>query len=124
MEKVFQGGKWFVIFCAVFILVWFAQQTVSSMRLEDEAKEIGRGIFTWFWPAENCQSEAEITEASIISKNDNDAVIKIKGKQVLLRYNPASSLDRKNARQQTMDCSALLTLYRQNNRWILGRLEL
>ncbi len=123
MEKIF-SWKVLVSFCAVFILAWVALQTVSNMRLEEEAKIIGSNIFFWEWPGENWKSQAEITTATVIKKSDNDAVIKISGKQLLTVSEPGTSLDNSSTESQTVDCTAVLTLYRQSGNWVLGRVEL
>jgi hypothetical protein len=142
MEKLF-SWKVLVSFCAVFIVTWVLLQAVSSLRLEDEAKLIGESIFCWQWPGENWQSKAEMTGAAIISKTNNDAVIKVNGKQKISAYageythsesgikddeneqnTAAKPLDNSSIRSETVDCSAVLTLYRRSGKWVLGRVEL
>lgn len=123
MEKLFLSGKWFVGFCALFIVVWAALQIVANMRLESEAQMIGDEVFSWFWSGENVQSKAQMDEASIERKSDNDALVRVKGKQTLIRYNPGETLDISGGRSETVDCSAMLTLYRKNDKWVLGRVE-
>lgn len=140
MEKVFSWPV-LVSICAVFIVVWISLQAVTTMRLEAEASMIGDRIFSWSWPAENLQSRAEITEASIIHKGDNDAVVKVSGKQTLIVSSNSDSagkadeapgqekpgekpLDLAGNRSETVECSAVLTLYRQSGKWVLGRVEL
>ena len=123
MEKLF-SWKVLVSFCTVFVVSWIALQTVSNMRLEGEAELIGADIFCWNWPGENWQSRAQMTEASIISKSANDAVIKVSGKQQIIARPPGKALDNLSGQSQTVDCSAILTLYRKSNRWVLGRAEL
>lgn len=123
MEKLF-SWKVLVSFCAVFVVTWVLLQAVTTMRLESEAKLIGDSIFLWQWPGENWQSQAEMTEASIISKGENDAVIKVTGKQKLTVHEPGTSLDNSSGKSETVDCSAVLTLYRQSGKWVLGRVEL
>lgn len=120
MDRLF-SWKVLVSFCAVFIVTWIALQTVSNMRLETEAQMIGEGIFSWSWPGENWESTAQIKEASIIRKSDNDAVIKVSGKQQITAGKP---LDNSRTQSQTVDCSAVLTLYRKSGKWVLGRVEL
>jgi hypothetical protein len=123
MEKVF-SWKVLVSFCAVFIVTWILLQTVSTMRLESEAELIGSSLYCWNWPGSEWHSQAEMTEASIIRKGDNDAVVKVSGKQILTAGNRASSLDNSQSRSETVDCSAVLTLYRKSGKWVLGRVEL
>lgn len=99
-------------------------QVVSNMRLEAEAQMLAEDLFAWDWPGENWQSAAEITGSSIVSKSDNDAIIKISGKQKLTRIQAEKPLDNSGSESQTVDCSAILTLYKQSGKWILGRVEL
>ncbi len=94
---------------------------VSTMRLENEAELIGDSVFSWDWPGD-WTSRAEMTKASIIRKTDNDAVIKVSGKQQLSMHDP-SSAPNSNAKSETLDCSAILTLYRDHGKWALGRVE-
>ena len=123
MEKVF-SWKVLVAFCTIFIVSWVALQTVSNMRLEGEAELIGDKIFNWQWPDATWQSKAEMTQASIIRKSDNDAVIKVTGKQILTTTDPGQSLDNPSGNTETVECSAVLTLYKQSGKWVLGRVEL
>lgn len=126
MEKVFSWPV-LVTICGIFIAVWIALQAVSTMRLEAEAQMLGAKIFSWNWPGENWQSRAEITETSIIRKGDNDAVIRIKGKQHVSLVDEKSggkALDIKEQSSETVDCTAVLTLYKMSGKWVLGRVEL
>ena len=125
LEKLF-SWKVLVAFCALFIVTWILLQTVQNMRLENEAQMIGDRIFSWSWPDQNWnwQSRGEITEASILRKSDNDAVIKVTGKQIITELQPGQTLDNSSGRSETVDCSATLTLYRKSNKWVLGRVEL
>jgi len=123
MEKFF-SWKILVSFCAVFIVTWVALQTVSTMRLQGEAELLATRIFSWDWPDQNWRSTVEITDASIVHKGDNDAVIKVAGKQKIMPGNDKQSLDNSAVKSETVDCSAVLTLYRKSGKWVLGRVEL
>lgn len=128
MEKIF-SWKVLVGFCAVFLVSWIMLQIVSNWRLEAEAQILGEGVFSWAWPGENWESKAQITEVSIVRKSDYDAIIKVSGKQVLTVREPGESLDNSPGRSETVDCSAVLTLYKQSDKesgdkWVLGRVEL
>ncbi len=90
------------------------------MRLENEAELIGDAIFSWDWPGD-WKSTGEMTKATIIRKTDKDAIIKVSGKQTLNLLD--SKQQNPNGKSETVDCSALLTLYLQNGRWVLGRVE-
>lgn len=120
MEKLFRPGKWLVLFCGVFLLLYGVLQYVSNARLKEEASLLGKNIFTWTWRGVDWRSEAEITNADVVQKSANDAVVKIKGRQTLL-----VSEDR--TAPEVVDCSATLTLYRTSikNRdyWVLGKVE-
>lgn len=122
MDKIFSWPV-LVSFCAIFIVTWVALQSVSNMRVEAKAQMYGDKIFSWNWPDQNMQSRAEITEASILKKSDNDALVKISGKQLLTVRSGTDSLDNPPGKTDTVDCSATLTLYRKNNDWELGRVE-
>ncbi len=122
MEKIFSWPV-LVSFCAIFIVTWVALQSVSNMRVEAKAQWFGDKVFSWNWPDEKMQSRAEITEASIVKKSDNDAIVKISGKQVLTVNPGTDSLDNSPGKTETVDCTAVLTLYRKNNDWELGRVE-
>ncbi|MBX9571826.1 MAG: hypothetical protein K2X77_23235 [Candidatus Obscuribacterales bacterium] len=132
MDKVF---SWPVLvgICGVFLAVWVALQFLSTMRLQEEAKEIGVSVYSWNWPGENWQSSAEMTQAEIVHRTDNDAVVKVSGKQTLKtsggEKNSGNPLDISKQRSETVDCSVTLTLYRQGTgqagyQWVLGRVEL
>ncbi len=132
MDKVF---SWPVLvgICGVFLAVWVALQFLSTMRLQEEAKEIGVSVYSWNWPGENWQSSAEMTQAEIVHRSDNDAVVKVSGKQTLKtsggEKNSGNPLDISKQRSETVDCSVTLTLYRQGTgqagyQWVLGRVEL
>lgn len=122
MDKIF-SWKVLVSFCAIFIVSWVALQTVQSMRLQEEAQVYASQIFDWEWPGE-CRSQATFTEANIIKKSDNDAVIKVSGKQIITALQAAESLDNSPQRSETVDCAATLTLYKKSGNWVLGRVEL
>lgn len=124
LEKLFLSSKWFVVFCALFIVVWLALQVVSNMRLENESQIIGNNLFSWTWPERSWESRGDITKVSILQKTDNDAVVEVIGKQTLLKPPETARLDREAQQSETVDCSAKLTLYRRNNKWVLGRVEL
>lgn len=116
-------GWYFVGFCAVFIVIFVTLKTVSNMRVEAEAEELAQTIFNWKWPGMNWESAAKVTGVEIISRSDNDAVVKVSTKQEVTAYPPGEALDLSNKRSQTVDSTATLTLYKQNDKWIVGRVE-
>ncbi len=124
MEAIFRPSKWFVIFCGILVATWGILQYVSNLRLEREAEGVGARVFTWFWPGDNWLSEARITSASIERRTETDAIVKVKGKQVLTFFARGQDRNDKTARSETVDCSATLTFYRLSNNWVLGKVEL
>lgn len=88
MDNVFRPGKWLVLFCGVFVLLWGALQFVSNSRLKQEAEVVGQHLFTWTNQGDRMESFASITDATILEKSDRDAVVQIKGQQTLAFYPP------------------------------------
>lgn len=135
MDKIF---SWPVLvgICGTFLVVWISLQFLSTMRLQEEAKDIGDRVFSWEWPGQDWQSSAKMTEAEIVRRTDNDAVVRVSGKQTLTNKtidgaenNSANPVDISKQRSETVDCSVTLTLYRQGTgqagyQWVLGRVEL
>lgn len=127
MENLFRPGKWLVLFCGVFILLYGVLQYVSNTRLKQEATIVGATIFTWSWPGGNFESQAKITDANVVQKGSNDAVVKVKGTQV---YKDLGGPENKvvAAKTETVDCSATLHFYRMSNKnkdyWVLGKVEI
>ncbi len=124
MENIFRPNKWFVLFCGLLIVVWGGYQIVANMRVADEAKTAGKGIFTWDWPDHGWSSSAEITEATVVQRSDTDAIVKIKGEQRLTSSRLNASGEQESERPEVVDLSATLTFYRSSNNWVLGRVEL
>jgi hypothetical protein len=122
MENIFRPGKWFVLFCGMFIILWGVLQYVSNARLKEEATMIGAGIFTWSWPGGDFASKGQITDASVVQKNANDAVVKIKGKQ---SFGPESTIA---SNPEVVDVEATLYFYKTSidnkDYWMLGKVEL
>lgn len=121
MENIFRPGKWLVLFCGVFLLLYGVLQYVSNARLKEEATMVGTGIFTWSWPGEY-ESRAQITDADVVTKNANDAVVKIRGKQIMGSEATIAS------NPQTEDIEATLYFYKTSidnkDYWMLGKVEL
>src|SRR5262249_41594302 len=119
MEKLFHPNKWFVGFCALLIVVFFALQYVVSERLQGLAKAWGEQVFTWDWPGVE-QSKVTITKTELVKRTDVDAVLKVTGTQLIERV---GATDPAQAKSET-ECGALLTFYKSNNEWVLGKVEL
>jgi hypothetical protein len=119
MENFFRPGKWFVLFCGVFVLIYAALQYVSNSRLKTEAQIVGSHIFTWKWPGSACLSQAEITDAQILRKTESDAVVQVKGKQSLLNDSAKGTANE--------ECTAILTFYKRSihnqDYWELGQVQ-
>lgn len=122
VNKIFSPGKWFVIFCGLFVLVWLGLQYVANMRLQEDAKIAANEVFTWDWPQigeQKWASKAEITDVSVVQKTDNDAIVKVKGKQQVVFISGDGP-----GQSEVVDCGATLNFYKKNNQWQLGRVEL
>ena len=87
-------GWYFVGFCAVFIVIFMTLKTVSNMRVEAEAEMLAQELFNWKWSGENWESVAQVPAVEIISRGDNDAVVKVKAKKEVVSYAPGQRLDR------------------------------
>jgi hypothetical protein len=124
MEKIFTPNKWFVLFCTVFIGIFVGLQYVIRERVETAAKQIGEQVFTWDWQDKNICSRARMSKAKIIKLTENDAVIQLSGEQ---EFSPLERAKPNPAKPETLDhspCQATLTFYKQQNNWVLGRVEL
>jgi hypothetical protein len=120
MEKLFRPNKWFVAFCGLLIVVFFSLQYVSQMRLKSLAEAWGVQVFTWDWPGQGLHSSAKMTKAEVVKKTESDAILKVTGTQTVDR---AGEADLAKKRTETA-CGALLTFYKSNNDWVLGKVEL
>ncbi len=133
MKKIFSFNKFFISFCAFFILVWIALQAVSYMRFTDMAKVDGERILAWQWPDKNAKSLIKICETKILKKDHNEAIVKILATQLIEPISPNSlflpALDRARpgviGQPNEVDSKSAVTLtyYRTNNQWFLGRVE-
>lgn len=115
MEKFFRPNKLFVAFCLLLIIVWVTLQQVSTLRIAEIARQEAADIFTWNWPSE-VSSGVEITGADVVKRSENEAVVKVQGRQKLAHGNGKKV-------EWPVECSAVLTLYRLNRNWVLGRVE-
>jgi hypothetical protein len=133
MEKIFSPNKFFLSFCILFIVVWLGLQVVSYMHLTNQAKLDGERIFNWNWPSKNMHSTAEIYETKILSRSSNDATVKVLAREHIDKVGSGRSephpyenvADPESGRMQSAptNCAALLTYYRMNNKWFLGKVE-
>jgi hypothetical protein len=121
MDRIFTANKWFVAFCAALIIVWVALQFVINLRLTAIAKMDSERILDWSWPSKNLRSKAEVVSAEVLKRSETDAVVKVKAKQQLLQQNQPGEpfVDTGGIN----DCQAILTYYKANHRWFLGKVE-
>jgi hypothetical protein len=124
MENIFRPNKWFVMFCGLLVCVWLGLQLVATMRLADEAKLVGKHVFTWEWPAAGLYSSATIGKADVIRRSDTDAIVKVKGEQLLTSARQSADGKPGSERSEVVECGATLTFYKSSNDWVLGRVEL
>jgi hypothetical protein len=127
MEKLFRPNKWFVLFCGFLIAVWLGLQYVSNARIEEASKVLALEIFDWSWP-EKVSSKVEITGVSILNKGENEAKVRVKGKQEFVRLSNDNSQKKEDegnssAQISPTESAVVLTLYRSNRNWVLGKVE-
>jgi len=121
MDKFFIPNKWLVLFCAVFIAIVGTLQWVINSRLQATAKNYGDEIFSWVWLDRNVCAKADMTDAKVLHRSENDAVVQVSGEQTLGAFDGSLPCNLKN---YTGPCQATLTFYRLQNRWELGKVEL
>ncbi len=135
MEKLFRPNRIFVIFCLLLIIVWLGLQYVSNMRVSEAAKVEAEGVFDWKWPGQ-VSSNVEITDVSVLSKSENEARVRVRAKQTFTKLadaekeadqgNQEKSAKENQPAQGTAssgDTACVLTLYRSNRNWVLGKVE-
>ncbi len=137
MEKIFRPNRIFVIFCLLLIFVWLGLQYVSNMRISEAASSEALEIFDWQWPGQ-VASNVEITNVSVLSKSENEAKVRVKAKQTLTKLAEAvaDSTEKKDKPNDSnpdtqpahgaatsSDTACVLTLYRSNRNWVLGKVE-
>ena len=109
MEKFFTLNKFFFFFCILFALEFIGLQIVSYMHITNQAKLDGERIFNWNWPSKNLHCVAEVYKTKILKRSNNDAAVEV------LASGHMGSVATK--------CAAILSYYRMNNKWFLGRVE-
>lgn len=137
MEKLFTPGKWFVGFCAIFVCIFMVRNYVHDEKIKELSKIAAQDIFDWQWPAKKIVSSCDITDAQIVKADENSATVTVKGVQKITpmadsiadgqngsEATPSSPSQTTNAGTSTTSaCQALIRLYRQNNSWQLGSVE-
>lgn len=134
MEKLFTFNKFFIGFCALLIAIVFASKIVSDMKVAEDAKKVAQEIFRWDWDAMNLHCDAVITDARVIDRSETEAKVEVTAKQTIstaaMSGSEADSASGTAAPKITggapkqSDCKAILTFYRTNNQWELGRVEI
>ena len=119
MEKIFTPNKWFVSFCALLVVMWFALQVVATMRLEAQATEEATHVFSWQWLGVG-RSRAKIENARVVKKSEADAIVRVMAHEVVEEEGEKGHF---TAREPAVTCSALLTFYRVDKDWVLGKVE-
>ena len=137
MEKLFTPGKWFVGFCAIFVCIFMVRNYVHDEKIKELSKIAAQDIFEWQWPAKRIASSCDITDAQIVKADKNSATVTVKGVQKIAPMADFTA-DGQNGSEATAtspsqttntgasttsDCQALIKLYRQDNRWQLGSVE-
>ncbi|PZM84615.1 MAG: hypothetical protein DKT66_08270 [Candidatus Melainabacteria bacterium] len=135
MEKLFRPNRIFVIFCLLLIIVWLGLQYVSNMRISEAARLEAAEVFDWKWPG-RVSSNVEITDVSVLSKSENEAKVRVKAKQTFTKLAGANGTADQCDQQKTVsatqpapdaasssDTACVLTLYRSNRNWVLGKVE-
>jgi hypothetical protein len=121
MEKLFTPNKWFVLFCALFIVVFATLRWVVDTRVQSTAKAVGEDIYSWVWRDKNVCSTADMTEARILKRDENQAVVEVSGEQTLAPFDGSEKSEVKACKSP---CKVTLTFYKLQNDWRLGRVEL
>jgi len=137
MEKLFRPNRIFVIFCLLLIIVWLGLQYVSNMRVSEAARVEAAEVFDWKWPGQ-VSSNAEITDVSVLSKSENEARVRVKAKQTFTKLTAADYKEKSDQNNNeksapatqpaqgsasSSDTACVLTLYRSNRNWVLGKVE-
>lgn len=130
MEKFFRPSRWFVLFCAILIVMWGALQVVATMRLQETAKLVAVEIFSWHWPS-GIEAKATIDDVKVLKRTETEAIVRVSGKEQIQEEqiqnncvkSPACVSGQNGLRNESIECKALLTFYRAGKRWLLARVE-
>lgn len=89
------------------------------MRLQELAKAEGVHVFSWQWTGLGA-STGIIEQSEILKKSETDAIVRVKGMEKVVLV-PASADAAKS--EQSVACSAVLTFYRKDKEWMLGKVQ-
>jgi hypothetical protein len=122
MTRQFTASKLLIVFCAALIAVWASLQLVVNLRLTAIAKMDGQRVLNWSWPPEGLRAKAEVLSAEVLNRSATDAVVRIMARQTLQRSDTSgvAFTDTGGA----SDCQAVLTYYKANRNWLLGKVEM
>lgn len=117
MERFFSPSKWFVGFCALFIIVWLALGYIRDQRIKEEAMLLIDKHFSFRYPVgdgtQKILCEAQSESAKIIKRTTTDALVEVTGKQTRTANGVKSEAPFKGS----------ITLYKNENIWRVGQLQ-
>jgi len=111
-----------IIFCAALIAVWACLQLVINLRLSALAKIDGQRVLNWSWPPEKVRSRVEVVSAEVLNRTATDAVVRVKARQILQHLDDSGVNFTDTG--AASDCQAVLTYYKANRNWLLGKVEM
>ena len=128
VENIFTPNRWFVLFCGILILVWGALRIVADIRLCEKAKVVGAEIFTFNWPDPSICTKVQSIKAQVMRRSSHDAVVTVTGRQAVydlmtVKVDPEQGPDAVKPTAEN-DLNAVLTFYKSEDRWELGKVEL
>ena len=122
MKRLFTPSKLFIVFCAALIAVWAGLQLVVNLRLTMMAKMDGQKVLDWSWPPAKVRSKVEVLSAEVVNRTPTDAVVRVKARQILQRCDDSGANFQDTG--VPSDCQAILTYYKANRNWLLGKVEM
>lgn len=114
MEKIFSFNKWFILFCALLIVTFGTLKVVGDMRICEEANFLARTMFSWEWPELKANATVDSIRTKVLEHTANDAIVEVSGNQSIAT----------NGATTNGTFLANLSFYKQQNKWILGKVEL
>lgn len=145
MDKLFRFDRRFIWFCALLVAVWLLLQFVIIQRIKGQAALAAAQLFTWNWPCLKARSEFAGRSVKILKHSDTEVIVEVTGLQKVYRERQ-NTLDRNDPDQigtplkskaskcsgvlpRTQRCdtytvSTVLSFYKMNGNWLLGRVGL
>ncbi len=84
------------------------------MTICEEANYLAKNIFTWEWPELKTEAQVDSVRTRVLNHTTNDAIVEVSGRQNIKSDGATTS----------GDFLAHLSFYKQQNKWILGKVEL